>query len=590
MTDKGNMRSNLAALWRWIRDVLSVSTPTAAGVTNRSPYHLKGSLPEGLRELPEVLPSRFKVEERLHYRIHIGERIDLEMEKGEGVVRLQFPYDNAAYFTESAHTRLAALRAENSALNEVLVGYLGFSNQANTSFHIGDLGRENAPAKVPVWIPVRRIERYRAENSVAFTEIKYEIGEPSSAPVRLEAQLSEDSMLDLEKGAPDEVASFHAQMRLCLKVGSDVGNISQGTREQILKRVAGQDKEAREALARAPASRPKDVSKEDWAAWQANLKRQSEVFSRLHKELAEALQGPVETLTTSQIVKVIGHEEDQGDLPETLRKELAALRTYVEEHPGGIKLAYLGLEWPFDEGRSRHQDQDVTWTYNPETGRMETRGVVLKVNRNTGLYERELQLEMFHPRTREASLRGKLVLEIDRLVSGSRVSWLSVDEDGEQPITSAKTYIMVEIEEIRLDKIFAQRALYPQRWLAFPGVLPVHDRARDAENILGDVGLTIIESPESVRDENLRLWRLTARQQKAGDPTRIWLYLYGQTRDGTRTITYDSQRRTLQGPLDLGDTHVVLLAQTVGNHTQINALFDDIQTLLESRFGPFRVN
>ncbi len=588
MADGQGLRSKLDALWRWLQDIFSTSTPTSAGPTHRARYHLKGVVPPGMRQLTGVSPADLKIEEHLQYKTRIGARVDLTLEKAHGEVTLEFPYDKPSSFPENAHTQLKKMQVQNSSSQEAMVGYLGFSNQAHTSFHIGEVGLETVPAKIPVWIPVAHVERYRVQNSVAVTRIRYNLVEPSSAAVSLEVSLVDDSEIKPDEALLEEFTSFPERLQIRLRIRSEVGNISQEVRERLMQRVSDAKTQARAVLDKAAKGRPQNANEDEWNAWYQAARRRSEVFSALQHDLEELMKGPVQTITAARISKVFDRFKDEVTLPDKVRQDLDHLRASVYGHLGGIKLAYLGLEWPFDEGGNRCAANGITWVYNPETGMMETRDVSLSWNSRLGLYEIELNLEMYRPATPDAVIRGKLVLEIDKLISGSRVCWLSVDERESSIKCSAKTIIGVDIEEIVLRKVFERRDLYPQRRLVFPGVLPTQDRAWDVENILRDVGLTVMGSPSSIMRNETEMWLIKARQQKAGDPTRIWLLLYGDMCEGTTTITYDEGRRTLQGPKTLGDTHIVLFARTMSNHTDIDTLFANIQTSLEHRFRAFR--
>lgn len=581
------MKTWWSELVDWLRQIWkSFESYSSTSERKRAQYQLLHPVPSYVTPLPDVLPRKMKVQEKLTYKTRIGTRVDQALQEVKGQVKVEFPYDGRKHFPKKVVEKLK----EGDYSTEALVGYVGFTAQARTSYHVGNIGERAIPVKVPIWIPVANAERAIAQSSLGITKLEYDMQELSSSPVMVDVDLVDDTEIRELFNLDDSPTSFEEHLRIRFRIRSDVGNISQKVKETLLKRVDEAAQEAKQHLDELVKSKPTGMSDESYEKNKEIAAEQHQLFGAIHRRLKDLAEEEARRFTAEEVICIFKSEEDSQSPGREVREDLDDLEDFVEKHLGGIALSYLGIEWPYAEQIVASQIANVKWQYNPENGRMETRNYRLAWDDDEHLYEAPVYLGMYRPTEPGASLRAHIVLQTDKLLSGSQVHWLNLDEDQSKVETEVKSVINVEIEQMDLQEIFSRRFFYPQRRLVFSGVLPSRDRVLDAENILNDVGLTIEErSYKSLSELNLEkgCWVQT-RLQKIGDPTRVWLTVSGSIREGTHTVTYDRERQQIQSPITLGDTHIGLYAQVVSEDKRINSLFDQIQTLLESRFAAFK--
>lgn len=585
MDTLGTLRSELVA---WLRRFWkSFTTYSPVSERKRAQYQLLYPVPSYVTPLSNVRPRRIEVQERLTYKTRIGTRVDQDLQKAQGRVLIEIPYDGRRHFPTKA---MEALKKEKGHSTEALVGYAGFTAQTRTSYHVGDIGERAIPVKVPIWIPIANAEKAIAQSSLGITRLEYDMPELSSSPVMVDVTLVDDTEIRDFFNLADSPTSFEEHLRLRVRIRSDVGNISQAVKETLLERVDEAAQEAKQRLDEIVKSKPSGMSDEDYEKNKSMTAERHHLFRAIHRRLKNLAEEEARKFTAEEVIHILESEEDRQSPGKEVREDLDDLEDFIKRHLGGIVLSYLGIDWPYAEQVLASQVTNRKWRYNPENGRMETRSRPLAWNDDEHLYETTLYLGMYRPTEPGASLQAHLVLQTDKLLSGSRVRWLDLDENEADVKIEVNTVIDVEIEQMNLREIFSRRFFYPQRRLVFSGVLPSRDRVRDAENILNDVGLTIEERSYGVLSnaDPEEGCVVQARLQKIGDPTRIWLMVSGSTWEGTHTVTYDRERQQIQRPIALGDTRVGLYARVAGEDKRINSLFDHIQALLESRFAAFK--
>lgn len=551
-------------------------------------------------EVRDALKLRVKLErltfyEQLRYAVTISRRTDTRLLSAAGTIEAQMPYDGEKYFDKAALARVVNAK-EHAAVQDALIGYVGLSRYDRTSFTEYAPDEELHPIKIPVKIQIADVNELIATGSKCISSIGYNIAEPANLPVMVDAVLTDD--LETEDWQKTST-SFQEQLRLKLSVRSDVGNISKVVRDKILEKVSDNREEAQKALRAVQ----EEISQAGEKPTEALLVKRAEVTDRLHRltaiqsDLEELASKPVEQFTAEGVIAVIKHavEEDKERLSQATRDELNRLTQFVRSNLGGAQIAYLGLEWPYSEQMvsTMASRRGSHWCYNPESKRMEIRNVGMRWNSTTRLYEATLYLNLYRPVEQFPSVRGDLVLQIDKLLSGLEAKWLDVRGRGRADVTiEHKTSIAVEIEKINLIDVFHRRTFSPRRHFHFKSVLPNLNRLRDVENVLNDLGLTILKTsyasePAKV-DFTQGCW-IAATKRGISEHLRIWVHMSGTTTTGSHTITYDDGRQKLDENVPLGDTEIDLFARMIGDSSSIALILNDIQTHLERRFASARL-
>ena len=534
-------------------------------------------------------PTQVTVHEQLAYRVQIGDRTDTSLLSAKGTIHIQVPYDRRENFNLDDAIRLIQSVGDSQEIPNALIGYLQLSKCEKTSFSARDSSAIAPSLGVPIAIPIRDAYTLASIGARCATSLNYEITDPPESPVMVDAVLVDES----QAKTWDRIStSFQERLELRIGIQSDVGNITPTIHAALLKRIEEAKQEAQKELdeikkkmAQAEAKPAQELVQESTSL--------SEIANRLSKILArlKELDDSHGKLTAEAVDQVFAEAigTDFRKLAEEHRRQIEKLKDFVHHNLGGIRIAYLGIDWPCSEQTL----EGSRWIYNPETRRVEVRDLDSRWNDDKQLYESLLALEMYRPVDRFATLRGRLIMETDKLLSGIQATWLTpmlVQDD--QLAVKYKTSIILDIEEIALPQIFQRREFYPNRHLVFRGVLPTPERLRDAENALNDSGLTIIGRSYGADLEHADLAKgclITAIPQSVGKPMGVWVRLSGDTKSGTHTIHYDAGQQELKASVPVGDLHVGLYTRAVGNSQSVNALLNNIETLLESRFAALKI-
>jgi hypothetical protein len=542
-----------------------------------------------------VKPKSLTLHEQLTYSVTIGTRVDTKGLKANGTLEVRVPYDGEKYFDTAALNRVANLKAK--AAQSALIGYIGFSDYERTSLDAHAPGEEFYPIKIPIEIPIADIDRLVTTGSLCVNSIGYTVKEPSGLPVSMDAVLVDD----LEMGDwPKASTSFHEQLQLRLTVSSDVGNISQVVKDTILDKVRAAREKAQDSLSdlQKQVSEAGKEPEEELLARRAEANDRAQRLTAIQTELEGLADQPMERFTAENVVKAIDDAMNQKpeNLSQATRQQLSELRWFVQTNLGAAQLVYLGLNWPYaeQEALDAPTDRRRSWQYNPESKRMEVHDVRLWWDSDMRMYRAGLHLNLYRPAEAFPVLQGDLVLQTAKLLSGLKVQWLDTNgRESKDVRTEVKTSIKMKIEKIELTDVFHRRTFSPSRYLRFKSVLPNRDRLRDVENVLNDVGLTILE--KSYGDPDLEdvdvakgCWIVTTKRG-VGEHLRVWVFVTGTATTGTHTITYDDGRQKLDEHVPLGDTEVKIFARMTGDSSSINAILNDIQRHLKQRFASARL-
>lgn len=520
----------------------------------------------------QVRPKSVEVTEMLVYKAEIGSRTNIMLVSSSGKVEIRVPYDGAEHFGKREIDK-----AKKALASKAVCGYVGMERP--------DAGPMDKPIKVPIEICCDDLDQYVATGSEAVMSVEYATPEIGERLVYVDATLVDETPVEDWRHISQ---SFTEQLRLLIRVQSDVGNISQTTRREILERVEGERKKAQEIY-----DRRKNFSRGSQKDEKQDLlKDATDRLNRLIK-LSESLKkifsGKIKEFTTEAVSEAIvrAKKEDGEYIGVGTKLILGELKQFVEKSLGDMSLTYAGIKWPHAEQDSRVDEQNE-WQYNPEPQCMERRNIPMKWDQKSRTYEVELALNLYQPAESMPTIRGQIILETDKLVSEVEPYWIDSEENiSDEPPLSFKTVIKLDIEEIRLPEIFERRGLFPRRQLVFKGVLPTVERIHEVENVLGDVGLTILyrSYDTNIEAENLieGCW-LEATKRQIGSPMKVWVLLRGTQKSGKHTVIYDGERQRLESDVPMGDLRVELFARIVGSASVISGVLDDIQFRLQQVF------
>lgn len=531
----------------------------------------------------QVRPKSVAAIERLAYKTQIFSRADTKLVSSSGRVEIRVPYDGTEYF-EAREIK----RAKKASLPQAVCGYVGMEWP--------DAGPMDKPIKVPIEICCDDLDRHVASGSEAIMSVEYAMPEALDRLVYVDATLVDDRLVEDWRNISD---SFTEHLRLRIRAQCYVGNISQAAWQAILEQA---EQERRDALKEYNHWKNLGVSQgdigsekepaEDREAKQKALRDAEDRLNRL-TTLLESLKKldskKAQEITAEAVSEAIARarEEDEERLSEETRQRLDKLDQFVRNNLSGANLTYVGIEWPYTE-QELETGERSEWLYNPEAQRMEQWNIPMKWDRNSRAYEVVLLLDLYRPAEDVPTIRGQMVLETDKLVSGMQFCW--IDSKGNiprKPQLNFRTIFTLDIKEIQLSEVFHQRRQFPRRQLIFKSVLPTVERLHEVENVLGDAGLTILNRSYGTDINSVDLsegcW-LEATQRQIGLPMKVWVVIRGAQKSGKHTVIYDGGRQHLEANVPLGDLHVELFARIAGLASVISEVLDNIQIRLQQVF------
>ena len=529
-------------------------------------------------------PSRITVFEEYVYEINMCSSVNTRLCTAQGTIDVQIPYSEGQATDPAANERKTSESALGNA--DVLVGYIGLSHYQQTSLLPTDNPAQDLqPLKFPVNLPSRDANKRISLSSMSRRILNYQISEPSALPVEVNAVLVDDT----EGSDWKEIAAnLEEHLRLQLQIRAKIGQISNEVRHQLQEKVRRVRTIAQKSLATAQknSSKPGDNPPKELEKQQTLLDQYARL-SHLLTELEELGSQDNEVPTCEQIMHLAadatGKEVDQ--VSDATRLALEDLRDTAYKYLGTTELAYLGIRWPY----SGQTTQNLGWTFNPELGRIEMHRVKLEWNKNTGYYETMLYLNMYVSNEPLDNLEGLLVLETAELLSRMKVSWFNSEANRYDKVSPTfKSSIVARLNTNGTSKLFERRRFLPKRELIYPGVLPSSARLRDAESVLEDAGLSIIQRSYSSADlvEDFNAGQvITATKKTFAKPMQIWLRLIGSTKAVTHRVKFDHERQEIEESTRVGDLRVQLFASVIGDSKQVNLILNEIEDLLDSRMA-----
>jgi hypothetical protein len=573
-------------------------------------------------------PASIRCTETVEYDTVVGRRIDYLPQDVVGKIEVRVPY-TAEYIPWK---RSRALKDQTP----IKFGFLGLAHYAEAGLLLeGSLEelphRDLYPDRflVPLRLTPENLANHLAMGDEAVLEFTYQPQLSVEFPVSVEAELTDVPLLkDDEISFANIPTTFLEDLRLRITIFGTMSNLSQEVEQGIIEWVKEEYQRVREEA--NTWRQIVDALEGQGEQAPGAIKQVAQTIGGRHKVSQDILQ-KVERDTEPSVSEARSALRENEDLLGCIRivqKNLGsvegmlgtedieeAIRRVRQERKGALtkrsdawlndlqqqvrlgttNLRYIGVEWPlpeppFDwpERPDPLQILDQGWTYNPERRLMECYDVPLCWRAGEPRCKAVVELPLSRPPEYQLSggplhVKGQLVVETERLLSGLHVVWLDESErktSHSEEIVSRQTQVRVTFE-VDLEAAFRHRTVWAHRRLLFEGILPSWERPSEVEHILSDVGLTVLANQEFTGGRTM----VQATWREAGLPTRIFAVLQGRETTDQYTLTFDQERQRVQRNVRGGSLHLDLWAQGAGDPARILNKLDDIQIQLQGRWG-----
>ncbi|HUS70964.1 MAG TPA: hypothetical protein VM075_09360 [Anaerolineae bacterium] len=591
---------------------------------------LQGQREPGPTEEVSIHPASVQCTEIIEYNIDIGRRIDYFPGDTVGGIEVRIPY-TAGYIPwryaqslEDQATTCAGFLELTRYLEAGLV-----SDQNVQGVYHPDLFPPSY--RVPIHMATRNLQQHLALGDEAVIVYRYRPQLTEQFPVSIQAELADfprfERLAELLENVPK---TYLEDLCLRITVFGGMSNLSQEVEQSIVEWVQNEYRRVREeadawkhiveVLQGEGEQEPKalqqltktlgtrgsiqentlrTVGRDSVPSLQEarSALRQAEQLLQCVQTVRDSIKSTEGALSTEGFREAVGkarraRRDSLGQLSDEWLKRLEA---QVGRRLGGTRLRYVGVEWPLPEPMLEWPERpnplevlDQGWTYNPERHLMELYDVPLIWRAQEQRFEAVVELPLSRPPELSATggpltVKGRLAMETQRLLSGLQVAWL--DKDGyktssSKDVISMQTRVQVNFE-VDLEAAFHRRVAPAHRHLLFEGILPSEARRREIEHIFSDAGLTVLPNQRARGGRTLvrAIWR------EAGLPTEFLADLQGEETTARHVLVFDRGRQRVERSVRGGSLCVDLWALGAGEPSRISRVLDNIQILLQDRWG-----
>ena len=546
--------------------------------------------------------------ERIAYDTIIGNRIDFTTPKTEGKIAFRLPF-TPEYVSWSDKTAF---------VQDLLCGVVELGNCASA------LGLENRGSTVLVDdqkqildLRIRRMELATREGSIdypsclargaeAVLRFDYQPQIKHEFPVYIDIELSDVPFESDARGAEISAKTpFIEGLYLQFKVSVDISNLSQDVEKVTLEWLKSQKDEIEKAhknwqeiseSLRDKRSIQKPLLQEVGCTASPSLEMAEEEIQQYADLLtrigviSDAVNEQKGALLVEDVALIIQQAsgQSQGEMSPRSQKWMADFEQFVGSRLGEKPMIrHIQVKWPLPEPDLRwlhandvFQLLEYGWSYNPETSCVELKDIVLRWQSSERRFEASIVLPVCRAMHVEAmNLKGSLLVETNRLLSGLAVNWKPGDSDFHQSVReSYRTAIEVNFEGDML-ALFKNRSSHVYRSWFFEGVLPTHARHNEVRNLLTDVGFTVLRSNPAQGSV------IEAICREQGLPTRVQLRLRGQEETGHHILHFDQERQQIERDITIGSLKVECDIIGEGDLSSVISRIDDVFARLLERWN-----
>lgn len=593
-------------------------------------HSLRSQMESDRTEKVGTHPASVQCTEIIRYNVVVSRRIDYFPEDVVGRIEVRIPYT-------AQHIPWKQARSLEDQ-NTICVGFLELTRYLEAGL-VSDQNLEGMyhpdlfpPSfKIPLHMTTESLQKHLALGDEAVLDYTYHPQLSEEFPVCLQAELTDfpafEDPTELLTNVPK---TYLEDLRLRITVLGEMSNLSQEVERSIVQWVQDEYRRVREET---------DAWKHIVEALEGGSEEESKTLQQITRTLAarsgiqenmlrtvgwdsipslqearSALRQAEDLLQCIQIVRDSLRSTEgtlnTGDFGEAINKArrargdfigprsskwLKRLQEQVGRQLGGTHLRYIGVEWPVPEPPLEWPEKsnpleilDQGWTYNPERRLMELHDVPLFWREKEQRFEAMMELPLSRPPEFPSTgglltVKGQLIVETQRLLSGLQVTWLDEDEhktSTSKDIVSMQTRVQVNFE-VDLEAAFRRRIVPVHRHLLFEGILPAEIRRHEIEHIFSDAGLTILPNRRVARDRELvhAIWR------EVGLPTQFFAEIHGEEAIAQHVLVFDQGRQRVERNVRGGSLCVDLWAFGTGDPSRISKVLDNIQILLQDRWG-----
>lgn len=552
--------------------------------------------------------AQLQCREYIAYDTMIGNRIDFTTPKKEGKITFRLPL-TPEYVSWSD---------KKVFMQDLLCGVVELGNCASA------LGLENRGSTVPVGdeIQVLDLRIKIAELATQAGTIDYAscLARGAEAELRFDYQpqfqyefpiymdiklLDGASVADVRGAEATEKTPFIEGLYLWFQVSADVSNLSQDVEKATVDWLRSQkdtvDKTYRnwqeilESLQNKRAIHRSLLQEVGYTASPSIEQAQQEVqqvgglLTKIGM-IIDAVNERKGALLVEDLDLIIQRAsgDSQGQMSARSREWMAALAQFLgsrfAERP---MIRSIQVQWPIPEPHIDWPDAgdafrllEFGWSYNPETGCVERKDIALNWQFGARRFEASIVLPVCRAMHMEAmDLRGSLLVETNRLLSGLEANWKQGDSDFHRPVRERYlTAIEVNFEGDML-ALFKNRGSHVYRSWIFEGVLPTQARRNEIRNLLTDVGLTVLHRNDPQDAEILAVCR------EQGLPTIVQLRLHGQKETGHHVLHFDQERQQIERDITIGSLRVECEIKGEGDLSPVISRIDDVFARLLERWN-----
>jgi len=556
---------------------------------------LEGSSPQPAATKPA--PASIACIEHVRYHVDIDERVDYSGFEVTGEVHVRVPC-TAQYLPWYLNRRESG--------RPIACGSLHFQNCADAGLFDETVIRAHHGADLdfhlPVQVPSEALREHFASGDDLEGVFSYRPKMAREFPVAVTVSLSDAPPLGGERET-----TFRDGLRLQIEIQAGLSDLSQKMEKEVLTWVKDEsrrvkqryegwrkvvdaiedkkkaDQDALRELGRATAPSLEEAQNE--AARYGTLSRCIEQLCEEWRTAKGALL--VRDLQESAVRARKEHPESDPtnrivhDWLDELGRQLGQRQ--------GPRFRYVGIEWPLPEPDGLWPGSGPfpglgLWTYNPEAGRLEHREVKaeppLESMRHRDRWRIDLPLQS--PAGERQTVRGMVVVETDRLLSGLDVEWQPEEDDSEPQLTVTRASIIEISFQVDLSAVFAHRGFAVSRSLAFEGLLPSQMRVREVQDLLNDAGLTVLRSRRVERGDPIEVM---ATWRREGLPASFQAIVRGQSESAKHTLILDEARQQVERTITVGSLAIELRGQGAGDPRPIVDKIDEILLRLQERWG-----
>lgn len=599
--DLSDLRQRISAFINGIGAQLSSASSTASGFAQRG----KPSL---------YTPQNIECVERVTYRVDVYDRVIYGTPEVEGEIRVHvpcttrhLPWTLSERQWTGATVDCGILKFENCA--EAIL----FDEETVRAFHTDTLDFE-----VPIYVPVADAPERFASGDTLLGVYRYQPRVAQEYPVTLSLELT-DAPADrayayFQLPEEDRAATYLSDLYLKIRIRAQVSDLSQDMERGILNWIDEQGREARKryeawrrivsALAEKQKVDPKALQEvgetqtptpEAAEAQMAGYTHLSRCIQMVRDRLREVKGGLSVRDLNDAVVAARRESQELDPNPIHVLTWLADLKRRAgKEH--GPRFRYVSVTWPMPEPASSWTPSHSAfpggdWTYNPEQGCLECRKVAADLNMDMMQYEAGVELPLQRPTGDMTNLTGRVVVEIDRLLSGLDVHWQPANDDAHQAPEMKHTTVIDIAFDVDPTAVFKRRRFAVSRTLMFEGLLPSWARIRELKEILTDAGLTVFPSRRGQlvsRNVVEAIWRregLPENWQHEGLGVTFAAILTGRQESVKHVLSYDQDRQRVERSLLVGSLGVEFRAIGTGDPRAVVGKVDELVLRLQERWG-----